>query len=113
VLARFRPSDQYLGALGEMDFALKVRLSGYPCKFAFQRGEPSADLVAEIAGQETDIEITSLNRPYEDLAGFSAFDSVMMPAINARCRSGGMWARVPKPREIEKVRESIPSRRSS
>jgi len=105
VLARFPPPDQYLGALSEMDFALKIKLSGYPCKFAFQRGEPSPDLVAEIAGQETDIEITSLNRPYEELAGFAAFDSVMMPAINARCRSGGMWARVPSPKELEEVRE--------
>ena len=105
VLTRLGPSASYLGALAEMDFGLKLRLSGYSAKFGFQRGEPSPDLVAEIAGQETDIEITSLNQPYEELAGFSAFDSVMMPAINARCRSGGMWARVPARKELEEVRE--------
>ena len=76
VLARFGSSDTYLGALGEMDFALKVTLSGHPCKFTFRRGEPSPDLVAEVAGQETDIEVTSLNQPYDDIAWTYAIDLV-------------------------------------
>src|SRR2546426_4801589 len=107
VLARFSSSDTYLGALAEMDFALKIRLSGYPCRFAFQRGEPTPDLVAEIAGQEIDIEITSLNQPYEELAGFDALNSVLWPTIYSRCRSGGIWARVPSQRETNEVREKI------
>ena len=104
VLARFGPSEEYLGALAEMDFALKVKLSGYPCKFSFERGKPSSD-IAEIGGQETDIEITSLNPPYDDVAWTSAIDSVTMTAINARCRAGGMWSRVPSPKEIAEVKE--------
>jgi hypothetical protein len=104
VLARFGHSDEYLGALAEMDFGLKVRLSGYPCKFSFERGKPSPDIVAEIAAQETDIEITSLNPPYDDVAWTSAIDSVTMTAINAHCRAGGMWARVPAPKELEEVK---------
>src|SRR5437879_9558433 len=87
-----------------MDFALKIKLAGYHCRFAFQRGKPSPDLVAEIAGYEIDIEITSLNQPYEELAGFDALDSVMNPAIYNRCRSGGIWARVPSQRELKEVR---------
>src|SRR2546425_9892737 len=104
VRARLGPSDKYLGALAEMDFALKIRLSGYPCKFSFRQGEPSPDLVAEIAGHETEIEITSLNQPYDDVAGIEALSLINMIAIQGGCVAGGIWNEVPTPRELEEVK---------
>ena len=104
VLARFGDSDTYPAALAEMEFALKIRLFGFPCKFAFQRGKPSPDLVAEVAGQQTDIEITSLNAPYEDVAGIEALSSVTQITLQAKCTSGGVWGRIPRPGEMEEVK---------
>lgn len=103
VLARFGGSDTYPAALAEMEFALKIRLFGFPCKFAFRRGEPSPDLVAEVAGQQTDIEITSLNAPYEDVIGIEALSAVIQIAGNAKCVAGGMWGRIPSRKELQEI----------
>jgi len=104
VLSHLRNWDTYASALSEMDIALRLKLAGHFPKFAFERGERKPDLIAEIGSQSVDIEITSLNQPYEDSAGFEAFSIVNFVAIQRGCRAGGLWSRPPRPDEFESVK---------
>ena len=103
VLPRLGGTEGFPSASSEMDFALKIRLSGFPCEFSFQRGVPTPDITTQVNGQKTDVEITSLNKPYEDTVGIGALSSVTVIALQARCVSGGLWGRVPTRRELEEV----------
>jgi hypothetical protein len=107
VLDQLRSPEKYWSVLTEIDLTLKLKLSGIACKYDFQRGEPTPDVVAEIAGEKTDIEITSLNLPEEDTIGMDALSLVSMIAVSAKCASGGMWGRVPKRWELKRIRTKI------
>lgn len=104
VLSHLRNWDTYASALSEMDIALRLKLAGHSPKFAFEKGQQRPDLVAEVGKQSVDIEITSLNQPYEDSAGFEALSIVNFTAIQHGCRAGGLWSRPPRPDEFEIVK---------
>ncbi len=107
VLEQFSSPALFTTALMEMDFGLKVSLSGIQCKYDLQRSRPTPDLVAVVNGDEVDIEITSLNRPYEDTAGIAALSSVPMIAIQAKCQAGGIWARIPSKKELDSIKKKV------
>ncbi len=110
VLARLRQSTTFPSASSEMEFALKLKLNGHPCKFVPLKSEPTADIIVEVKNQEVDVEITSLNLPYEDEMGIQALSLVTMIAIQAGCVAGGLWSRVPRLKELDEVRTIALSR---
>lgn len=107
VLSHLRNSETYASALSETDIALRLRLAGHSPRFAFEISERRPDLVAEIRGQSVDIEITSINQPYEDTAGFEALSIANFIAIQRGCRAGGLWSRPPRPEEFEMVKVKV------
>ncbi len=110
VLARLRQSTTFPSASSEMEFALKLKLNGHPCKFVPLKSEPTADVIVELKNQEVDVELTSLNLPYEDEMGIQALSLVTMIAIQAGCVAGGLWSRVPRLKELDEVRKIALSR---
>ncbi len=105
ILVRLRNSDTFPSALSEMEFALKLKRSGHSCKYVPVENAPTPDLIAEMENQLVDIEITSLNLPYEDNVGMEALSIITMMTIQANCVSGGLYSRVPKLSELEQVRK--------
>ncbi len=105
VLDQFSLPDRYPSALMELDFGLKLKLAGIPCKYDFQRGTPTPDLVAEIDGKEVDIEVTSLARPRDDTAGMEAMSALITIAIQGKCLAGGIWAKAPSRVELERIKK--------
>ena len=91
----------------ELDFGLKLRLAGIPCRYDFERGTPTPDIVAEIDGKEVDIEVTSLARPRDDTAGMEAMSAVITIAIQGKCIAGGIWAKFPSRMDLERIREKV------
>jgi hypothetical protein len=107
VIDRLGISEQYAAVLGEMDFGLKVSLSGISCSYEFRRAHPTPDLVAIAGNEKVDIEITSVNRPYEDTAGMDALSWVSIATIQAKCVSGGIWGHVPTRPEFDRVKKRV------
>jgi len=107
VIDRLGISEQYAAVLGEMDFGLKVSLSGISCNYDFRRGQPTPDLVAIVGNEKVDIEISSMNRSYEDTAGMDSLSWVSMAAIQAKCISGGIWGKVPTKAEFENIKKKV------
>ena len=105
VLGQLGIPDRYPSALMELDFGLKLKLAGIPCKYDFQRGTPTPDLVAEIDGKEVDIEVTSLARPTDDTAGMEAMSALISIAIQGKCVAGGIWAKAPSRPELERIKK--------
>jgi len=104
VLDQFSLLDRYPSALMELDFGLKLKLAGITCKYDFQRGTPTPDLVAEIDGKEVDLEVTSLARPMDDTAGMEAMSALITIAIQGKCVAGGIWAKAPSRPELERIK---------
>lgn len=78
VLRRIGSSADFTTAWYEADFALKLVLEGHGCRFLEEDGTPRADLLADIDGEDWEVEVTSLNPPREDelastLASFTSF----------------------------------------
>ena len=111
VVSRLRNSKSYPGALSEMEFALRLRLGGQPCRFSPIGTQPLPDLVATLEDKEVDIEVTSLNPPREDAFWIEAIGTVQMRATQAHCVAGGLWSRVPAESELktaaEKAQEAV------
>ncbi len=107
VLEQFNDPDKYASVLMELDFGLKLKLAGIPFKYDFQRGTPTPDIVAEIDGKEVDIEVTSLARPRDDTAGMEAMSGLITIAIQGKCVAGGIWAKVPSPMELERIKKKV------
>jgi len=105
VLDQFGLPDRYPSALMEMDFGLKLKLASISCKYDFQRGTPTPDLVAQIDGKVVDIEVTSLARPTDDTAGMEAMSALITIAIQGKCVAGGIWAKAPSRVELERIRK--------
>jgi hypothetical protein len=107
VIDRFHVPEEYPSLIGEMDFGLKVSLSKISCSYDFEKGKPTPDLIATIGNEQVDIEITSLNRPREDVVGMEALDWVPRTVIEAKCVSGGIWGRVPTNVQFERVKKKV------
>src|SRR6266705_6205527 len=104
VLQRLGASGTYQSAQVEMDFALKLRLAGCPCRFVLRSTDPTPDLLADIDGQDLEIEITSLNEPYEDRMSVDAMGTLLMVMSQFDCVGGGVWSRVPTLKELQLIK---------
>ncbi len=104
ILVRLGNSYTFPSALSEMEFALKLKLRGHSCKYVPLESVPTPDLTAEFGNQPVDVEITSLNLPYEDDIVIGALSIVTTMSMQANCVSGGLYSRVPKLGEFKEIR---------
>ena len=107
VIQRLSNGRHYQGAWSELDFALKLSLSGFDCKFVQTTSSPTPDLVANRKGTTLEVEVTSMSPlPTRGLA-FSGMHTVEWTSFTHSAVARGLFSRVPKPRELELIEEKV------
>jgi hypothetical protein len=94
VLTRLGSPGFYLTGSYEMDFALKMRLSGHGCKLIGEDTRSRPDLLATLCGRRYTIEVTSLNAPQEDRVAETMASTLDYAALKTGSRYDA-WVRVP------------------
>lgn len=103
VIARLGSAQEYSNAWAELDFALRVHLSGFRCKFVSRSSKPTPDIMCEIDHRTVAIEVTSLNTSSEDMIAANVIGFLLMAPSQRDCTSGGFLSRVPSSAEIEDI----------
>src|SRR5712692_5655143 len=66
VIRRLGIPQEYVNALSEIDFGLRIYLGQLDCRFVSRGENPTPDLVFEHNGQISTVEISSLNSSEQD-----------------------------------------------
>lgn len=90
ILPRLGSPDTFAAAWHEADFALKLGLNGFRCRFVPETNDPQWDLEAEIGGEIYEIEVTSLNPPLEDQLSATLSSAVLAVMVQHRVAVGGV-----------------------
>lgn len=106
VVSRLASADEYAGALAELDFALKLKLSGHQTRFVARNKQPTPDLVTKIQNQEVEVEITSFNPSDEDRRSMEAIGIIQVATLG-KAVAGGVFGRVPSDGELNELKEDM------
>ena len=82
-------STEYLRALAELDFGVRLLLSGIKCEFVPTKSSPTPDLIFHSGSIVSHVEITSLNPPEQERAELEAITWLNMEQINNDLVGGG------------------------
>lgn len=90
ILPRLGSPDTFPAAWHEADFALKLSLNGFWCRFVPETKDPRWDLEAEIGGEIYEVEVTSLNPPLEDQLSATLSSAVFTVMVQYHVAVGGV-----------------------
>jgi hypothetical protein len=88
VIHRLGKPTEYLRALAELDFGVRLLLSGINCEFVPTKSIPTPDLIFHSGGMVSHVEITSLN-PEQERAELEAISWPNIEQINNHLVGGG------------------------
>ncbi len=106
VLARQGRPDEYVGALAEIEVALKLHLSGLEVSFVPPGDLASPDLMVEVGKTVFNIEVTSLN-PADEESRATDLMSIITVAQMRKAVTGGYISRAPRQDEFEKLGDRV------
>ncbi len=89
VIHRLGNPTEYLGALAELDFGVRLLLSRINCEFVPTESSPTPDLIFHSGSIVSHIEITSLSPPEQEMAELEAITWLNMEQINNDLAGGG------------------------
>jgi hypothetical protein len=86
---RLGSPTEYFGALAELDFGIRLLLSGINCEFVPTKPSPTPDLIFHSGSIVSHVEITSLSTPQQERAELEAITWLNMEQINNHLVGGG------------------------
>lgn len=108
VIRRLAHAVEYAGALAELDFALKLNLSGIPVRFVTPTSEiQTSDLIAEIDGSPIRVEITSMNLRDEDRLGLDVHSRIHSKTFMSGAVGGGAIGVISNMKQVEELGASV------
>lgn len=108
IFHRLESRASYWGAWSELDFALKLSLGGFQCRFIpTTRKDPTPDLHATRGEVDLVVEITTMDpRPSQGLA-FAAMHAMQWSAFQKKCTARGHISRIPSVKDIDQIERTV------
>jgi hypothetical protein len=107
VLVNMGKEKSFLGAWSEFDFATRMTISGNACSFVRTGSSATPDMQVELTGKNVMVEITSMNRPEEEMRWVSVTSAVVTQVFQRGCIGGGVFGKVPNDTQLTEITEKL------